>query len=65
MMKTETKWKIFKGFVTLIMLAAGLLTGVSVYRLDLMLFAVSLVLAVGGIQLSIVVAFIDAIEEGP
>ena len=65
MMKTETKWKIFKGFVTLIMLAAGLLTGVSVYQLDLMLFAVSLVLAVGGIQLSIVVAFIDAIEEGP
>ena len=65
-MRFELKWKIFKGFVTLIMLASGILTGVSWYKGDLMLFAVSLVLAVEGIQLSIVIGFIDAVlEEGP
>ena len=65
-MEFEMKWKIFKGFVTLIMLTAGVLTGVSIYQGDLVLFAVSLGLAVGGIQLSIIIGFIDAVvEEGP
>ena len=65
MMKFELKWKLFKGLGRLIMLAAGILTGVSVYQGDLVLFAVSLVLAVGGIQLAVIIGFIDGtLEEG-
>jgi len=63
-MMAETRWKLFKGFVTLIMLIAGGLTALSVRQWDPVLFAVSLVLMIGGIQLSIIIGFIEAME-GP
>ncbi len=64
MLKTETKWKWFKWFIRLIMLIAGGLTALSLRQWDLTLFAVSLALMIGVLQLSMIIGFIDAVE-GP
>jgi len=61
-MKFETKWKWFKRSSHLLMLIAGGLTGQSLLQWDVVLFAVSLVLAVVLIQLQIMIGFIDAME---
>jgi len=60
----KDEWRIFKGFVNLLMMIAGGLLALSVYQWDLILFAISLVLAVGVIQLSVLIGFIDDVLEG-
>ena len=64
-MDTETKWKWFKRFITLITLISGVLTGIGIFHQDLTLFAVSTTLALVTILLQIVIGFIDAMSNDP
>lgn len=64
-MNTETRWKWFKRFITLITLISGVLTGISIFQQDLILFAVSITLFLVTVLLQIMIGFIDAMSNDP
>ena len=64
-MSTETKWKWFKRFITLITLISGVLTGISIFQQDLTLFAASTTLFLVTVLFQVVIGFIDAMSNDP
>jgi len=64
-MNTETRWKWFKRFITLITLVSGVLTGIGIFQQDLILFAVSIILFLVTVLFQIMIGFIDAMSNDP